>query len=69
MKIWTLWEGDEEGMPWLVDSYDEYSIDGGAELPQLRVGQIVIWINVPDKEILDAFQEPSISGSVVTEEP
>ncbi len=34
MKIWTLWHrGDELTMPWLLDAYDEYTLEENGEVP------------------------------------
>ena len=36
MRIWTLWEhdGDDSIMPWLIDSYDEYTLEECGEVPE-----------------------------------
>ncbi len=74
MKIWTLWHrGDEGMMPWLLDSYDEYTLEENGEVPpsyQANVDKYAkdareLVLEIPDGAVRRIFEPATLDRSRV----
>lgn len=76
MKLLTIWRYYPDSAIECLDAWDEYTADDNYEgfekkLEELRAqvspegGRIqIIEVNLPDKELMDAFVTPEINGSI-----
>lgn len=70
MKIYTLWgpSVEDDDIPWLVDSVDEYSIESIGGFPESYKKHVEegkgqyreLIIEVPDKAVISIFAIPTL---------
>jgi hypothetical protein len=74
MKLHMIFEATEDGdAAWLVDAWDEYSIDGNPEgydaaVKKARADSVsgliqILHTTLDDEAVLSAFQPPALSNS------